>query len=270
MFLPLLPPGGYDALFHRTAIMPASDSSMTVSLAGADPFGQTQWSVVMEAAQSQTGQTAAARETFCRQYLRPVTAFLKARGLSHHDAEDVGAEFFTKLLHEGGLKKFTPGEARFRSWLKTMLRNFLFKHWRDAGRMKRGGGAEHVALDTSPADDEAAVDPADETDDGPERAFDQQCAWVLMERVVERLREEAGAAFEALRGFIPGAGRGGTDYAQAAAALGMGEEACRKRVQRLRKRYRTVLREEVARTVGSEGEIEDELRYLAQMATALA
>ena len=219
---------------------------------------------------SQTGQTGAAREAFCRQYLRPVTAFLKARGLSHHDAEDVGADFFGKLLHEGGLKKFTPGEARFRSWLKTMLRNFLYKHWRDAGRMKRGGGTEHVVLDPGATDDAPGVDPADEADDGPERAFDQQCAWVLMERVVERLREEAGTAFEALRGFIPGAGRGSTDYAEAAATLGTGEDACRKRVQRLRERYRAVLREEVARTVGSEGEVEDELRYLMQMAAALA
>jgi RNA polymerase sigma-70 factor (ECF subfamily) len=251
-------------------MMPASDFPVTVSLAGADPFGQTRWSVVMEAAQSQTGETAAAREAFCRQYLRPVTAFLKARGLSHHDAEDVGADFFAKLLHEGGLKKFTPGEARFRSWLKTMLRNFLFKHWRDAGRLKRGGGVDHVALDPSPAEGSPVVDPADDSDDGPERAFDQQCAWVLMERVVGRLREEAGSAFEALKGFIPGAGSGSTDYALAAAALGAGEDTCRKRVQRLRERYRSLLREEVARTVGSDGEVEDELRYLVQMAASMA
>lgn len=194
----------------------------------------------------------------------PLYVYVRRRGYGPQDAQDRIQQFFARFLEKGAVNLADPARGRFRSFLLRSLQNSLADDWKRAHRAKRGGGAVELPLDGAVAEARCAAEWT--TPMTPERAYDQRWALTLLERVLERLREDyarVGKArlFEALQDFLWGPD-GSASYATLARDLAMTEGAIRVAVHRLREHYRERLRTEVAHTVGDPEEVDAELRYL--------
>jgi len=223
-------------------------------------FTTTHWSVVLNAGRRESQQADEALESLCRAYWDPIYVFLRRSGWMAHDAEDLTQAFFERVLKKDYLRAVDRTKGKFRSFLLAMLRHFLANHRRDARAQKRGGGVQLVCLDDESVD-EKDLGPAT-----PEQSFDRQWAMTLLEQVVTRLREEfqatgKAAVFDELKVFLTGDKEAGR-YAQLAVKLNTTEAALKMTVSRMRRRYGELLRAEIARTVSTPDEAEDELRAL--------
>ena len=238
---------------------------MESELTGA-AFRTTHWSVVLQAGKEDGPASADALERLCRSYWHPIYAFLRRRGYSPHEAEDLVQGFFAGLLRRKGLGKVDPALGRFRSFLLASLNNHL-GHERDKGRrLKRGGGAEPLSLDTQTAEEKYLSEPRHELT--PERLFEKRWAEVLLERVVNRVRADFIAAgheerFDALKDFLLG-DPPGVSYADAGQKIGLSESAVTSAIYRMRSRYRECFRDEIAQTVSDPAEVDEEIRHLAR------
>lgn len=236
------------------------------SHAGAGAFAATRWTLVLSAARgSDTPRAAAALAELCRIYWYPLYAFLRRRGHSAHEAEDLTQEFFARLLDKHFLADVDPRKGKFRSFLLVALQHFLANERDRARAQKRGGGQAVVSLDGLTAETRYHLEPADELT--PERLFEKQWALTLLEQVLTQLHAEFAAdgktdLFQNLKGYLTGAAT--SPYAEVAARMGLTEGAVKVAVHRLRRRYREVLRAEIAHTVSDPSEIDDEIRYLLQ------
>jgi len=231
---------------------------------GARQFLTTHWSVVVAAAQRSSPAAQEALTTLCRAYWYPLYAFVRRQGHGPHDAQDLTQAFFARFLEKDCIADADRHRGRFRSFLLASMKHFLANEWDRATALKRGGGQEPVSLDEPDAESRYALEPQDGM--SADRVYERRWAMLLLERVLERLKREfvAGgkaAQFEALKEALP-AGRGGRSYAEVAASLGSSEAAVKVAVHRLRRRYRDLLREEIAQTVAAPAEVEDEVRYL--------
>lgn len=237
---------------------------------GAGGFATTRWTVVLGAGAADGERSRVALEELCRTYWRPVYAFVRRQGRSTHDAQDLTQGFFERLLAGSDLARVDPALGRFRSFLLASMKHYLANDHDRAVALKRGGGVAPVSLDVEGA--ETALGLEADTGFGPDRVYDRQWALALLDRVLERLREEHVAAgkvglFEQLRPTLS-VDRASVSYAEMARRLGMTEGAVKVGVHRLRQRYRTVLREEVAATLADPALVEEELRDLfAALAT---
>jgi RNA polymerase sigma-70 factor (ECF subfamily) len=229
-------------------------------------FQTTSWSVLREAA---AGSSAASREALsrlCETYWPPVYAFIRSRGQSPSDAEDLTQAYFTRFLEKGYLADFRPEVGRFRTFLRASVAHFLANEWDRVRALKRGGGQVALSLDAATAEERLRLEPVDRLT--PETVFERQWAAAVLSRCLERLRREqaAGAGegrFERLKAFLSsdGAEEG---YATLAGELGLSEAAVRVAVHRLRRRFATVLREEILETVSDPGEVDAEIRWLLE------
>ncbi len=232
-------------------------------------FATTHWSVVLAAANEETPQAAAALERLCRTYWYPLYAYVRRRGYSQEDTEDLTQEFFLRLLRKHYLGQVDPSKGKFRSFLLAAINHFLADEWDRASAVKRGGRITFLALDQEAAEHQLACTA---TRHSPEQVFERCWAIAFLQEVLEQLREESGQAgrqahFEALKGFLTGEKPPGS-YTELAAKLRSNEAALRKEVQRFRRRYGELLREEIARTVTDSSEVEEELRYLFRVLSA--
>lgn len=201
-----------------------------------------------------------ALEALCRQYWHPVYSVARRAGNDAETAKDLTQGFFAKLLEKGWLVADDEEKGRFRTFLVTALKRYMVNEWHREHTAKRGGFSETVPLDTELAERIAALDGLHEL--SPDALFDRRWALALLDQAMARLKQEhAGTHFDLLKECLT-AGRGETDYAKLAEAMGTNEGAARVAVHRLRKRYRAVIREEVARTVADESEVDDEMRAL--------
>lgn len=230
-------------------------------------FATTHWSAVLAAGDPASPQAAAALETLCRGYWYPLYAYVRRSGHSPQDAEDLTQEFFCRLLEKNSLAQAAHERGRFRSFLLTSLRNFLTNEYHRGARLKRGGGQSMISLDSTAAEDRYLAEPMDTAT--PETLYEQRWALTLLENALARLREEyaangRGPLFDLLKERVWGE-RNATSYADLAAQLDLTEEAVKKAVQRLRQGYRAKLRAEIAHTVSTVAEIEEELQYLARL-----
>jgi len=243
--------------------MPASSDPSRPALHNQDPFGSTRWSLVLAAA-AEGPQAREALETLCRAYWLPIYAYVRRRSLNADDALDLTQAFFVMLLENRVIGAADQARGRFRAFLLTALRNFLTNEHERATALKRGGGRAVISIDAGTAEQSLRRDP--QRTSTPEQECERRWALALLELVIERLSAEQAAAgrqteFEALRLFLTGQDAE-IRQADVARQLGMTEEALRAAVYRLRKRYRTLLRDEVAQTVNSTDEVDDELRRL--------
>jgi RNA polymerase sigma-70 factor (ECF subfamily) len=227
-------------------------------------FATTHWSMVLAAGGSSSPSAREALERLCRAYWFPLYGYVRSKGFSPQDAEDLTQEFFSRFLASDALRTVSQERGRFRAFLLASLNHFLANQWDRLRAQKRGGNRARLSLDAASAEQRLQLEPA--TDVTPDRLYECRWALTLLDAVLERLRAEMIAAgklatFDALRGFLSDAA-GTLSYAEAAARLGLTEVATRKSVQRLRQRYRELLREEVAHTVGAPHEVESELRHL--------
>ena len=232
---------------------------------GNGAFATTHWSVVLLAGQE--SKVPEAREAFARVYLDywyPLYAYVRRRGYTPHNAEDITQDFFLHLMGKKSLQGLEQSGGRFRSFLLRSLDNFLANEWDRRHAQKRGDGQPLLSLDVADGEAKYSLVPPDR--DTPETLFERQWVFTLLAKVLEQLRKECAATgksglFEDVRLHLQG-DRQGPPYAEVAARQGMSEGAVKVTVHRLRQRYVELLREEIARTVGSPEEVEDELRHL--------
>ena len=230
----------------------------------ASDFATTQWSLVLRAAQPDDSAARAALETLFRRYWFPLYAFARRRVSVIQEAQDLTQEFCLRLLEKNSLAAASPERGRFRSFLLASLKNFLTNEWDRANAQKRGGGRERLSLDWETGESRLSLESAHS--DTPEREFERQWALTLLEVVVSRLQEEfvtngKSRQFELLKESLTG-NRAAVDYATVASELQMSEETARQAAHRLKKRYRELLRDEVAQTVASPDDVDDEINRL--------
>jgi RNA polymerase sigma-70 factor (ECF subfamily) len=197
-------------------------------------------------------------------YWYPLYAYVRSRGHSHDRAQDLTQEFFATLLEKDGLAAVEQGKGRFRSFLLAACQHFLANQHDREQAQKRGGGRQFVPIDFQGAEGRYRHEPAH--GETPERLFERRWALALLERVLARLRAEyeasgRGRLFERLKARLTG-GDAGVPHAEAAEELGLSEGAVKVAVHRMRKRYRELLREEIAQTLDDPGQVEDEIRSL--------
>jgi RNA polymerase sigma-70 factor (ECF subfamily) len=224
-------------------------------------FPTTLWTVVLHAGQDEPTQAQAALAQLCEGYWYPLYSFIRRRGYSPHDAQDLAQAFFAHLLEKRGLGRVDPQQGRFRTFLMASLKNFLANDWDRTNALKRGGGQTIVSLQQESAESRYQLEPSHDLT--PERQFERQWALTLLDQVLTALRDEyhsegKGALFEELKSALIDQ-RGG--YAAMAARLGQSEGAIKVAVHRIRSRYRELTRARIAETVG-EGDVEDEMRHL--------
>ncbi|HEY0551192.1 MAG TPA: RNA polymerase sigma factor [Verrucomicrobiae bacterium] len=234
------------------------------SLPRGDVFVTTRWTVVLHAGRKSSPHSDRALSELCQTYWYPLYAFVRRKGKTKEDAEDLVQAFFEKFLERNYLEGLSAERGKFRAFLLASLKHFLANEWDKSQRQKRGGGVIHLSLDWQSADARFHIDPPDPS--SPEKTFDREWALALLERVITRLREECAAEgkeklFEQSKGFLM-VGESVIPYAQAAGALGMDEGAVRVAVHRLRARYRALLRDEIAQTLDDPAQVAEELRSL--------
>jgi len=216
---------------------------------------------------SEDAQAEAALDALCHAYWYPLYAYLRRDGWSEPDAQDLTQGFFEHLFEHETLSRVAREKGRFRSFLLASLKYYLADQRAREQRQKRGGGRPHFSLDALTAEERYRLEPRD--DRTPEQLFERRWVLALLDRVLARLREEYASAnqivlFEALQPFLV-AKEAGESYAAMAARLQRSEAAIQKAVQRMRRRYQELFREEIAQTVSSPGEVEDELRHLCEV-----
>lgn len=227
-------------------------------------FVTTRWSVVLAAGGSNTTNAREALGKLCQAYWYPLYAFVRRRGFSPPDAEDLTQEFFARFLEHSWVANADREKGRFRTFLLSALNHFLANEWDKARAQKRGGGATLLPLEFGPAETRYSREPADNAT--PEQHFERRWALALLETVVHRLRleyeqEGKGNLFAALHPCLVG-DHTAQPYDELAKNLGLSEGAVKSAVFRLRQRYRQLLREEIEQTVSGPGEVESELRHL--------
>ena len=228
-------------------------------------FATTRWSVVLAAGSGPASPTAhEALTTLCEAYWYPLYAFLRRRGRTREDAEDLTQAFFARLLEKQALRHADQSRGRFRSFLLTSITHFAANEYQRAAAQKRGGGVPTMSLEFEGAEGRFQLEPA--TNETPESCFDRAWALAMLARVLARLDAEMTAngkapQFARLKTYLTG-DEPNTSYSDAARDLAASEGAIKVAVHRLRRRFRDLVREEVAETVGSPDEIENEIRHL--------
>jgi RNA polymerase sigma factor (sigma-70 family) len=232
--------------------------------AEARQFTATHWSVVLAATQPESPQAAEALEKLCRTYWYPLYAYVRWHGYSPEDAQDLTQDFFARFLKKQYFKLADPARGRFRTFLLTAMKHFLANEWKKAHREKRGSGQVAIALDAEAAEQRFAAEPVEETN--PETIYERRWAATLLDGVLELLQREWAAAekgwqFEELKAGLWG-GNNASPYADIAARRGTTETAIKMAAHRLRQRYRELLRTEIAHTVATSTEVDEDLRHL--------
>ncbi len=207
-----------------------------------------------------------ALEELCGAYWYPLYAHVRRKGHSPPDAQDLTQGFFASLLERQSLRQVNPAKGKFRSFLLASLDHFIANEWRRQSALKRGRGCTTFSLDGVKAEERYRFEPSDGC--SPDRLFERRWALTLLERALSGLERECAAAhradlFQALKGMLSGTPCD-QSYAEIAGSLGMTEAGVKKAAQRLRDRYRDLLRQEVGETVSEPGEVDEELRYLCR------
>jgi len=233
-------------------------------------FPSTHWSVVLAANGEQTSAVTAALETLFRSYQKPLYSYIRRRGNTHHDAEDLLQAFFARLLTKDVLRAASQQRGRFRSFLLASLKNFLANEYDHAMALKRGGGGSHLSFD-APAPSSSGITEAAALEPSPERLFDREWAQTIFAAALQRLEQEFASEgkqtqFTALAPFLSRTPEPG-EYEKVAALTGIRAGLMATVVSRLRQRFRDLVRTEIASTVASPAEVDEEMHYLVELMT---
>jgi RNA polymerase sigma-70 factor (ECF subfamily) len=262
----------FRAVFHLDGNVPADDQVRSLTgVGGSGPvaFSTTHWSVVLEA-QGESPAAQEALEKLCRIYWRPIYSFARRQGIRPEEAQDITQGFFAQLLERRSLSAVRKEKGRLRSYLLGALKYFLADEQRRAMAIKRGKGQRIIPLEDLHADERIEMEPADPVT--AEMIYERRWALTVLEQVLHRLKNEYRAAdnaalFDSLKQLLPDE-PGSPSQAEIATQLGMTENAVRQAFYRFRQRYQSLLREEIAHTVATPGDIEDELRHLIAVVEA--
>jgi DNA-directed RNA polymerase specialized sigma24 family protein len=230
-------------------------------------FQTTHWSVVLLAGREHSPERAAALEKLCRAYWPPVYFFARRRGHGDADAKDFTQQFFSLLLARNDFAGLEASKGKFRTFLLAAFTHFLSNEYDRAAALKRGGGRLVLPLDDL-SDEQLAQSCATETC-SPAKSFDRHWAQAVLAQSYARLKtemEQEGKApqFDALRIFLTADGNA-ESYAGAAQQIGVAPNSVPVLVHRLRQRYREVVRAELAQTVATPSDLEEEMRHLFEV-----
>jgi RNA polymerase sigma-70 factor (ECF subfamily) len=230
-------------------------------------FATTRWSVVLSTLDGDPGRARLALEQLFVTYWYPLYAFLRRRGHQPADAEDLVQGFIAHVLERDSLRSVNADKGRFRSYLLACLNHFVADTAARAGRLKRGAGRAPLSLDAAAAERRYGLEPADPAT--PEQLYERRWALTLLDTVLQRLEGEAeesgrGELFRQIKGVLVG-DRSGSPYARLSEQLGLSVAALAVTVHRLRRRYRELVREEIAHTVSHPAEVDEEMRHLFQV-----
>lgn len=251
-------------------VLQESVNSRRVQGPGGSPvFGTTHWSVVLAARDTGAPEAQAALARLCQTYWYPLYCCVRRHGRSPEDAQDLTQSFFEKLIERNQISLADRERGRFRTFLLRSLENFLRNEHEKASTQKRGGGRTIVSWDAQSAEERYQSEPT--TDLSPAELFERRWASTLIAETLARLRRELATTgrvelFDHLEPHLWGDDTS-TPYAEIAASLDMTAVAVKVTMHRLRARFRSLLREEIAHTVAHDGEIEDELQRLFQILT---
>ena len=220
--------------------------------------------MVLSAGRKSSPQSDRALGDLCQSYWFPLYAYVRRKGHSKEDAEDLTQAFFARFLEKNYLEGLEVERGKFRAFLLAALKHFLANEWDKSQRQKRGGGAMHLSLDWQSAEERLRHEPPDSM--SPDRIYDREWALALLEKVIVRLRDECAAEgkaalFDQAKGYLM-VGEQAIPYGDAAKLLAMDEGAVRVAVHRLRKRYRELLRDEIAQTLSDPAQVQQELQSL--------
>ena len=227
-------------------------------------FTTTHWSLVLAAGKGASADAQEALAALCETYWYPLYAYVRRQGHQPDDAQDLTQEFFARLLEKHYLQSADPERGRFRSFLLTAFKRFLSKEHDRERTKRRGGGRNLLPLDFEAGEKRYSLETTHEVT--AERIYEQRWALTLLDRVFVRLRDEFDQAgkqkeFNGLKVYLTGEA-GTPSYQEAAADLATTEGAVRVAVHRLRRRYRDLVREEIAQTVAGPEDVDEELRHL--------
>jgi RNA polymerase sigma-70 factor (ECF subfamily) len=227
-------------------------------------FNTTHWSVVLQAGEAQTLHAEAALDKLCRTYWPPLYAYVRRMGHGPQDAQDLTQEFFARLLEKNYLQLADRERGRFRSFLLKSLQHFLINEWVRGQAQKRGGGQKLLSLDEAAGERSYQQETSDQL--SPESLYDKRWAITLLDRAMEQLQKDYVAAgkgelFDRLKGILLNEGTAQV-YREIAGPLGLSEGAVKVAVHRLRQRFRDAVRAEIAQTVATPEEVDEELRCL--------
>jgi RNA polymerase sigma-70 factor (ECF subfamily) len=230
----------------------------------ADQFAATRWSVVLAAGHPSSPDSRGALESLCRAYWRPLFTYVRRRVADTNEAQDLTQAFFAELLEKNYVRVANAQRGRFRAFLLTAFKHFLSKEWERAKAKKRGGGKTPLSIDVESADSRCRVEPANELT--ADQLYERDWALTLLSHVMRRLEDEFVQSgrkpqFDELKGFLIGEHAGCT-YSDIAAKLSITPVAAKMAASRLRRRYRELLRDEIAQTVAGPDDVEDEIRNL--------
>lgn len=230
-------------------------------------FNTTHWSIVLKAGQAGSKEQANALSQLCEDYWYPVYSFLRRKGNTSENAKDLTQSFFVHLIKRNSFASLDPQKGKFRSFLLSAVKNFSKDDVRKRTSIKRGGEACIVSMDAAEGESRFELEPKEPLT--PEIHFHRNWVTVLLERVMKILAKEQqnagkGRIFEMLKPHI-GKSHKAPKYAVIADDLGMSEEAIKKAVQRLRQRYGFLLRSEIANTVSSADQVEEEINGLFEV-----
>src|SRR5690348_11766622 len=244
-----------------------TDGQTMHTLPGSSQFPTTRWTPVVAAGDPQKKEARSALVSLCENYWYPLYAYLRRRGYSCDQAQDLTQEFFTRVLEGRYLDRADPDKGRFRSFLLTSLKFFVADE-EDRQRAYKRGGRAVVSLEFSSGEGRYQREPAH--DETPERLFERRWALAVLDQVVEKLRTEfvrhgRPEHFDQLKVFL--LGRSDAPYAALALEMNTSEGALKVAIHRLRKRYRELFRQEIADTVADPPDVESEFRHLASVLT---
>jgi len=237
---------------------------MNLTPSGTGRFATTHWSVVLAACSSSSPRYEESLSSLCQTYWFPLYAYLRKRGYDPHRAEDYIQSFFAQMLEKQYLRKVEPSRGKFRSFLLVALTRFVSgQHDRDRA-LKRGGGHKTLSIDLELAEGKYALEPA--SDLSPERIFEKSWALAVLEQTMARLEAEFTGRnkqklFNCLKVYLGGEADS-VPYRNVAVDLDMTEDAVKAAVYRLRRQYRQLLRNEIAQTVTSHEQIDEEIQNL--------
>jgi len=246
-------------------------NSQTVhTLPGSSRFPTTRWTLVVAAGDPQRKDARSALVSLCENYWYPLYAYLRRRGYPPDRSQDLTQEFFMRVLEGRYLDRADPEKGRFRSFILTSLKFFAADEQDRQRARKRGGGAVVSFEFSSGESGEERYQREPGHDETPDRIFERRWALAMLERVMERLRDEfvqhgRPENFERLKVFL--LGQSEAPYSDLAREMNTSEGALKVAIHRLRKRYRELFRQEIADTVADPAEVESELRYLAAVLT---
>jgi len=219
------------------------------------------------AGEDSSPEARCALEQLCATYWYPLYAYVRRNGHNPHDAQDLTQDFFARLLDRDYLRLADRTRGRFRTFLLTSLKHFLINEWSKANREKRGSGQKVLSLDEEMAESRFTTEPA--LEQPPDTLYDRGWAAVLLDRAMAALgaefeRSSKRDLFERLKVFVWGE-KSSMTYSEMAVQLGMTEGAVKVAVHRLRQRFGELLRSQVAQTVSTPVEVNEELRYLVSV-----